>query len=1171
SGRWTQGFNHHLKHIITAGEQLKITAGLKRFLDLNPGLRLHNHYGSTEMHVVTSYSLDAATAGRTPIPPVGKPIDNVKIYILDEYYHPVPIGVYGELFVSGSSEVLGYINNEELNREKLFYHPELSEANKRLYRSGDIGRWSADGNIELRGRKDFQVKIRGFRIEPGEIESKIMAIENIRECVVVVKEDGAHQKYLAAYVSVDNIEISDIKKKIGHDLPQYMIPQLVVLDSLPLMPNGKVDRDRLPEPQVEMEATYTGPRDEVESTLAGIWAEILNLPGPSVGIDANFFELGGHSLKATLVMSHIHKRLHKKIPLAEIFKAPTIRELAVYVKGVPVEGYTAIPPALSKDFYVLSPAQKRLFILQQMEKGTINYNLPVIVLLEGKLEEKKLSGIFKRMIARHESFRTSFEVVAGEAVQRIHENVAFEIEYNEYNDSSTGYRDEKNNRLHHSSFIIHHFIRAFDLSKAPLLRIGLLKQEENKHLLLVDMHHIITDGTSLGIFTREFMALYTGEELPPLRLRYRDYSEWVTGEGQQEIMRRQEEYWLKQFEGDIPVLDLPADYARPTVQSFEGRTMVFEITPFETAQLKKYAHERNSTLYVMLLAAFGILIAKLSGQEDIIIGTPTAGRRHADLESIIGMFVNTLALRNFPAGEISFDEYLGDVTRRTWEAFENQDYPFEDLVEKVVQNRNTGRNPLFDVMFVLQNLEVSEILIPGLKLSPYRYEIGTAKFDIMLSGVEEGDRLNFGCEYCSKLFKENTIRRFTDFFKKIISIVMGNPCIRLSEIEIISAEEKKQVLINFNDTIHRYPQDKTIHQLFEEQVEITPDHIAVFSHGRTPSPTNTDNNMSITYRQLNEQSGRLAGLLIEKGVLPDNVVGLMIDRSIEMMVGLLGILKSGGAYLPIAPEYPKERIDYMLKDSHAKVLIINKSEIRNPKLETNSNKTNSNEPNKNFEDMMVLDFKHLNLISQKECPRRGLHHPNHLAYIIYTSGSTGKPKGVMVQKEGFLNLLRWYIKELDITEADNHLLIAPISFDLAQKNLFSPFLVGGRLTLAAPGIPDYRELAGTIHKEHITMINCAPSVFYPLIEMNHDGSFTRLQSLRVIILGGEPIRFDRLLPWVNSDGFHCEILNTYGPTECTDIATCYRIPGKSVYSPGTIPIGRPIYNVRVYVLDKYLQ
>jgi tyrocidine synthetase-3 len=777
SCRWNRSFNHNLKHIITAGEQLKITTGLKRFLDSNPGIQLHNHYGSTEMHVVTSYTLDASTAGQTPIPPAGKPISNVKIYILDEYNNPVPIGVWGELFVSGSSEILGYIDNTDLTEKKLLNHPVLSEDNKRLYRTGDIGRWHEDGNIELRGRKDFQVKIRGFRVEPGEIESKILSIDRIRECVVTVKEDGAGQKFLVAYVVVDNIEISTIKKILSNDLPQFMVPQLIVLENLPLMPNGKVDRENLPEPELGVSAEYVGPRNEMDEVLLEIWSEILGAAKNKISIDINFFDMGGHSLKATLVVTTIHKRLGKKVPLAEMFKRPTIRELSDYIERAKDYEYSPIEPVEEKDAYGLSSAQKRLYVVQQMEPDNISYNMPLVLILEGKTDEEILASTFRLLVQRHESLRTSFHIVGEEPVQKVHENIEFKIAY-----VSVERRAE-------SADIIQNFVRSFDLSQTPLLRAGLIRLEDEKHILMVDMHHIITDGTSMDLLVSEFKSLYTGEEPTGLKLQYRDYVCWQNSEEQREAIKQQETYWMKQFEGEIPVLNLPTDYPRPAVQSFEGNTLGFGMSIEHSRGLNDLALHTGTTLYMVLLAIYNILLSKISGQEDIIVGTDTAGRRHADLQPIIGMFVNTLAIRNYPQGERTFKDFLIEVKERTLTAFENQEYQFEDLVGKLNVNRDPSRNPLFDVMFALpyletQTEEITGIEIPGLRVIPYESENLTAKFDINLTCIKSRERLFLTSEYCSKLFREETIKKFMDYFMEIVETVIRSSDIKIKDISI---------------------------------------------------------------------------------------------------------------------------------------------------------------------------------------------------------------------------------------------------------------------------------------------------------------------------------------------------------------------------------------------------
>jgi tyrocidine synthetase-3 len=652
------------------------------------------------------------------------------------------------------------------------YHPLFSGGDQRLYRSGDIGRWLPDGNIELRGRKDFMVKVRGFRIELGEIESKILSIDRVRECVVVAKENDRGEKNLFAYVSVDNIPEAEIRRIISNDLPQYMVPQVIILDSLPLMPNGKVDRERLPEPRLESEEDYTAPRDEREEKLAEIWAEVLNIK--RVGIDDNFFECGGHSLKATTLVSRIHKIFNIKVPLADFFRQPTVRELAEFIKGKSEEEFLAIEPVEKRGYYPLSSAQKRLYVLQKADPKNTAYNMPAVMILEGLLDKSKLECVFLQLIHRHESLRTSFGSRAGEPIQRIHDDVEFTIEYFKAEDT------EKEVEIQNS------FIRLFDLSRAPLLRVGLIKLKEEEYILMVDMHHIITDGTSTGIIIREFMAFYsdTGEDLPPLRIQYKDFSEWRNSELERESTGKQEYYWLKEFQKEIPLLDLFTDYPRGRTQDFEGKILSFKLTGEESAALKSLAKEEDATVYMVLLAVYTILLSKLSGQEDIVVGTPVSGRDHADLQNVVGMFVNTLALRNYPGGQKTFREFLKEIKRRTLAAFENQDYPFEELAEKVASVRDSSRNPLFDVMFTLRNLDFPELEIPGLRLKPYPYETGISKFDLTLTGIEGDDRFRFIFEYRTGLFKEETIDEFINYFKDITTCVLENRDIKLENIEI---------------------------------------------------------------------------------------------------------------------------------------------------------------------------------------------------------------------------------------------------------------------------------------------------------------------------------------------------------------------------------------------------
>jgi len=1191
-----------LDYLLVGGDVLSIPH-INRVRRASPGLIVINGYGPTENTTFsTTYHIRGEFAGSIPI---GKPIANSTAYIVDRNDYLQPIAVSGELLVGGDGVSCGYLNDPELTAEKFDhdlwdfqdYHdrknlketvllgsklyPRPYALGSRLYKTGDLARWLYDGNIEFLGRIDHQVKIRGFRVELGEIENQLLTHGKVKEAIVMVRKDN-NDKYLCAYIvakpgEINPIVESQLREYLSDRLPDYMVPSYFTqLDSIPLNPNGKVDRKALPEPEMKTGENYIAPRNELEEKLVDLWSEILNVEKEKISINDNFFHLGGHSLKVTILAARIHKELKVDVPLSEIFKTSHIRGLAAFIKKAETKKFFFIGVVEKKEYYILSSAQVRLLVLQRMDENGIAYNISSVWQLEGDLDRKKFEKVFRQLILRHESLRTSFHMVEEEPVQVIHDEVEFKIEYCEV-------EEEQSSRLEGTRGLAPlSFIRSFDLSNTPLFRVGLIKilhtpsalrshpsQEgiEHKHILVVDMHHIIADGVSSWILVREFMELYSGEKLLALKLQYKDYSQWQKKQVLEKSLSQQEAYWLKEFFGEIPVLDLPTDYPRPLVQDFTGRSIFFEIGGEETNTLKSLANEQGVTLFMLLLSIYTVCISRLCGQEDIVVGTPIAGRRHTDIEPVMGMFVNTLALRNFPAGGKPFILFLEEVKENTIKAFENQDYLYEDLVEKVDLERDAGRNPLFDTMFALQNFEALKIEIPGLKVQPFDYETPVSKFDLTLSTVEKEENLLFNFEYSTKLFKEETIRRFIGYFRKTISTVLGCHDIRILGIEIIDEEEKKRILYDFNDTGVEYPKDKTIYQLFEEQVENIPDRVAlvgtelqITNHKKSRAhradidtsdlPVPLARPVQLTYRQLNEQSNRVAEWLIEKGVQSDTIVGIMVERSLEMIIGIWGILKSNGAYMPIDPEYPRERIDYMLKDSGAEIFLTG-PEITGLYAPQAFNKSPKGTP------------ANLHL---SPAPASAAS----LVYIIYTSGSTGRPKGVMVKKEGFLNLLRWYIEEFGIGREDNNLLIAPISFDLSQKNLFSPFLTGGRLTLASPGIPDYRELAAIIREEFVTIINCAPSVFYPLIESNDNVYFTALHSLRAIILGGEPILVDRLLPWVDSGSFHCEIINTYGPTECTDIAAYHRISRETFLLQKEIPIGKPIPNAKVYILDKYL-
>ncbi|HLP58532.1 MAG TPA: amino acid adenylation domain-containing protein, partial [Candidatus Deferrimicrobium sp.] len=830
-----------------------------------------------------------------------------------------------------------------------------------------------------------------------------------------------------------------------------------------------------------------------------------------------------------------------------------IRDVATLIAGFSPEHFAAIEPVEKKEYYRVSSAQKRIYILQQLDVKTTGYNMSRVMELEGQVDIKHLEQAVQKLVERHEAFRTSFHMIDDEVVQIIHNHLEFEI--------------EKMIALPGGGTLTE-FLRPFDLTCAPLLRAGLAELTENRHLFMVDMHHIVSDGVSIEIMINDFVSFYNDAQLPVMRVQYKDYAEWQQAEKPGGTLLEQKAYWQAQFEGELPVLELPTDYKRPAVQSFAGNSLNFEIGGESIGTLKALALEGGATLYMTLVALYSIFLTKISGQEDIAIGTPMAGRRHADLEKIIGMFVNTLALRSYPGGEKKFSEFLDEIKKMTLKAFENQDFQYEDLVEEIGATRDAGRNPLFDVLFVLQNAGRGIIEIPGLKIKTNEQENLTSKFDLSLVAAEVEDKLSFTFEYSTRLFKQVTIERFKVYFKNVISAVINNKKQKIADIEIITEEEKKQLLFDFNDTGITYPIDKTIPQLFTGQVERTPDSIAlvgadlrvcptVFSHGRTR--TDTDNNMSITYRQLNEQSGILAGLLIEKGVQRDSIAGIMVERSLEMIVGILGILKAGAAYLPIDPDFPRERIDYMLKDSGARILI--KSEIRNPKFETNPDDQIINNENKNFGIPFVLNFENLNFNSLIGCPRRGL--SSNLAYIIYTSGSTGKPKGVLVEHR---NVVRLVINPnfIEAKEGQHLLLTGAFTFDIVTFEIWWPLLNGLSLYL-----PDESTVIGplemgkmvSIHR--IDILHLVPQLFKQLF--SHNAKI--FAGLSYFLIGGDPVSPQDIRELRNNYK-KLKILHMYGPTENTTFST-YREVDKVGENEESLSIGVPVNNSTVYILGRH--
>lgn len=777
---------NELCYLLVTGETVKPDL-IRRWFTKYPQIKVVNAYGPTEASDdITHYIMSKPVEGGTI--PIGRTLPNLKIYIVDSKMNLCPIGVKGEICVTGIGVGRGYLNDEKRTAAVFGEDPFAKDKGIRLYKTGDIGRWREDGTIEFFGRKDYQVKIRGYRIEIGEVENKLITHPNIKQ-VVVIDWDNDQSKYLVAYLVADRqISSQKMKKYLIEQLPEYMIPTYFVqLDQLPLTPNGKVNRKALPEPVVRSDNTdLLTPRDDLEVKIAEIWKEILKIE--QVSIQDDFFIIGGHSLNVTTLINKLHKEFDINLTLGQIFKNPTITKQAEVMKKAQLDKFMAISRAPEMEYYPLSSAQKRMYILQEINKETINYNVPQIFQIADTFTKERLESIFRELIHRHEVFRTSFGVIKDEPVQKIHNQVDFAVKYYDFSDSV--------NKQELVDGIIESFVQPFDLSKAPLLRVSLIKLAEDGNIMMMDTHHIISDGASEGILINDFLSLYAGGELSELKLQYKDYVMWQNSPVQQERIKKQEVYWVKQFSGNLPTFNLPADFA-PQKRSFGGDTVSIYVVKEDTQRFRKITKEHNSTLFMTLLAVYNIFLQKISGQDDIIVGVPIEGRKHADLDKIVGMFVNTLPLRNQPRNDKTYSEFLQEIKSNTLKAFENQDYQFEDLVSRL-QIPRSERNPLFDAVFILQNQMISftnEALHHINKFEYRKISSEFSKFDLVLETIEEEEVIRLNLQYSTDLFRRTTIEDMGTSILKIVTQITENPDIRIADIKLIEKKTKHQEIV----------------------------------------------------------------------------------------------------------------------------------------------------------------------------------------------------------------------------------------------------------------------------------------------------------------------------------------------------------------------------------------
>jgi amino acid adenylation domain-containing protein len=1129
-----------LKAVTLGGEQLDRDLVGHHFHRL-AGVKLYNEYGPTENSVCTTLYEVPPHADRVYI---GRPITNVACYILDRCGQPSPLGTAGELCLSGAGLARGYLNNPEFTAERFVnaaakahqdtrsspHHP-LTPKSQPLYRTGDLCRWLPDGNIEFLGRIDFQVKIRGYRIELGEIETQLLRHENIKQAVVTAQQDRGGDRCLTAYIvpapatnrtnrtsrtsetsltnqtSQAKLRQAKLRQYLAEFLPVYMIPtHFVFLAEMPLTATGKVDRQALPEPRSATAEEYEAPVNDIEKKLLEIWSELPGMKQGNIGVAADFFGLGGNSLRATVMTARIHRVFGVKVPLAEVFRTPYIRGMARYIQQAGQERYAAIKQVEERAFYELSSAQERLYVLHQLDPGSTAYNIPFVVRLQGEVEQPQLQAAFQALIRRHEALRTSFHLVDGEPVQRILRRSDVEIEV---------YRSTEVDGL------IRDFIRPFDLSRPPLVRVGLIRLAQSACILMVDVHHIAADGVSMGLLMGEFMAAYGGGPLPGLPYRYRDYALWQRRRQASAALAGQQGYWLREFAGEIPLLNLPLDFPRARVQRFIGSRLPFEIAEADTRALDELAARAKASLFMTVLALLNLLLSKLGGQQDIIVGAPVAGREREEMRAVVGMFVNTLALRNFPAGEKRFGDFLAEVAERTLQAFDNQEYQFEDLVEQLAVGRDSGRNPLFDVMLVLQDLDPPTLGIPALRMEPYRGEVASraAKFDLTLQGMNAGDRLVFSLEYNSQLFNPETGRRVVSYFKKIVSEVVRAPAGRLDDIEIITPQERRQILVEFNRTAAPFPGRQTIPALFAQQAARTADHTAVVG----PAAIFPRHDLNLTYGELHRRAGGLANGLMSRGIGPGHVVGLMVGRRVEMVIAMLAVLKGGGAYLPIDTDCPADRVGYMMADSGARILLTDAD-------------------------------SEAGLWAADPPPPEVADDGGMLAYVIYTSGTTGRPRGVLVEHRSLVNVVTWFARRYRLQPGDRVLQLTRYTFDASANQIFGSLLAGAGLYIVSTELmASLERLRAYMEKNRISLVNFVPAFLQEIF-----GAEGRIESIKAVIAGGEQLK-ESVKEQLLEKGY--DLHNQYGPTETTIDALAEKCSARRV------TLGKPIANVRCYVLS----
>jgi amino acid adenylation domain-containing protein len=1127
-------------------------------------VQLINGYGPTEATIVSTvaYLKREASPGEVAI---GSAIPGAETYVLDKQLAPVPAGIPGELHIGGAGVARGYLRRPDLTAAKFIPNPFSNEPGARLYRTGDLVRALPNGQIVYVGRTDRQVKIRGYRVELEDIEAALANHPALRDAAVITKEEPSGAQQLIAYVVAAHKEAptaGELRQYLKERLPSYMVPAAFVwLEQLPLTIAGKLDQQALPPaPDVrpELDQILVEPRTETEAQLAAICAEVLGFR--AIGVTDNFFELGAHSLHIMQIMARLRASFNAAPPLASIFDAPTVASLAACIETAQAANdgaaITVVDALRRSGPLPVSYPQQAVWFLSKLAPDSVAYASQLSIRFVGQLDIDALNRAFTEIVRRHEIFRTTFSELDGQPVQTIQPPWTVNLPLRDLRDVPLDQREGEARRL-----IEAECRRGFDTAKLPLVRWSLLRLNDDEHILIQVEHHFVHDGWSLARLLHELETLYHAftagdpSPLPELPIQFADFAAWQREQVSRGASDKHLDYWKKKLADRPPGLELPSDRARPNLQSFHGATQKVSLSAHLRRALGDACQQEGCTLFMVMLAAFEALLYHYTEQEDLLIGTAVANRSRPEMEGVIGMIVNTIVLREDLSGNPTFRQLLKRARQTTLEAYEHEDLPFEKLVEELQPDRDMSRNPLFQVIFSFHDSQLPELKFPQVT-GRMQYEFNsTAKFDLDVvvmprytrsAGDDQIEEIVVEWEYCTDLFDDATVKRLMDHYEAVLEAVLANPDRRLRDFSPLSATERATILDEWNDTRREFSHDKCIHELFEAQVERTPDALALIA-----------DNGQLTYRELNERANQLAHYLRARGIGPESLVGLCVPRSVEMIIAVLGVLKAGGAYVPFSLRNPSKRLSLMIEDAQLSLFITQRSLLEQLPA--------------TLPPVLCLDDERESIARERTGNPAHTTTPYNLAYVIYTSGSTGMPKGVMIQHQSLVNFVEFVSDEYQLTPDDRVLQFASLSFDASAEEIYPCLVNGATLVLRNDqmlGSPS--SFAEQCRKLGLTIISLPMAFWNALTAGTAWDEWASLERLRILVLGAERAMPQRVAQWHQHMRKDIRLINTYGPTEATVEATLCDLTCAE-NGLREVAIGRPLGNVTSYVLNRQLQ